>query len=984
MMLNDWIAAGAVLGSFTTGGVALFAALFNGNGRAAESAVENTPVYDIKPTAPLVQVKALIGNALMLKDGTFVRMLEIAPVDLEGNDEARRTYWVRFSSALKALHWPLSIQIVVLSRPQFIDPYLDRLARRTSSWLGLASQTADIPLGDRRVRMAERCERLMDYLRLLYRAIVPTQHRYLIAIPYNPLTGLPALGNKPPDIDLKQIGKAMAKLDECAQLVQSLMESVGVRVIELDALHAAEAVWQHYHPVRGLYGSTHSLDLPLEQLMIDARSHLLQCPSYEEFAAMARDERALANALAPISVDRSDTNRLGVGDVVGRGYILFDFNVSSKVGVSAVLSYPAMITHSFFISPTDPVRMRQSLSLAETEMRSRSFLDQRQQRITNWGNEAAINDAETLRAQVEINAQSPFDLRWFCMLWANDPASLEEQCQRFESMLKSLGVRFRSANLKQIELFQSMQPLGRLEIGIEPRNMTAESLGPFFPFSRREYFSPNGWFYGVHRHNGLFVVLDSMEGGNKNGSQLVVGASGSGKSSYLKQLIDTLLARGDRVIVIDPEREYLRMAVDHHGAYLELGGGRTAQPFPFDPTQPEPFNEGWERLCVVFNALSERPLTEMERDLLAEHYEAALGDAGIVYGQPDTWQQTPSCLKTLIARLLDDPDTREIGRVLSYPAEALSGGWKVNPLDVKGGEGGDPWMDVTSSVISFVSVHYGGSLGATMESVLDKHVRRVLLEYGVNMERKETWDHPRPRLSALVNSLAADPDPDAQSLTKIMGSLTGRYGHLFDVDTTVNIGEQQFVVFGLKSVRDSMDDRLLPLLSWQALQLAWNEIVRGATTRDQATHLIVDEAWLLLQNKADGFDVRAGSAARLAGIARSVRKNNAELIVATQEIEKLWSNPESRALMQLGRVRVLLGQSEDTAAAAVGEAYRLSADEVAGIRYAKQGDMLLMIDNLRVPLKVWLDPKRLDLYSMNAEEQSRIAEALGRRSAPVR
>ena len=51
-----------------------------------------------------------------------------------------------------------------------------------------------------------------------------------------------------------------------------------------------------------------------------------------------------------------------------------------------------------------------------------------------------------------------------------------------------------------------------------------------------------------------------------------------------------------------------------------------------------------------------------------------------------------------------------------------------------------------------------------------------------------------------------------------MGSLTGRYGHLFDVDTTVNIGEQQFVVFGLKSVRDSMDDRLLPLLSWQALQ----------------------------------------------------------------------------------------------------------------------------------------------------------------------
>ena len=757
-----------------------------------------------------------------------------------------------------------------------------------------------------------------------------------------------------------------------------------MRVIEVDALHAAEAVWQHYHPVRGLYGNAHSLDLPLEQWMVDARSHLLQCPSHEEFAAMALDERALANALAPISMDRSDTNRLGVGDVVGRGYILFDFGINSKVGVNTVLSFPAMIAHSFFISPTEPARMRQALRLAETEMRSRSVLDQLQSRITNWGNEAAISDAEALRAQVEINAQPPLDLRWFCMLWANDPASLEEQGQHFESMLKSLGIRFRSANLKQLELFQSMQPLGRLEIGIEPRNMTADSLGPFFPFSRREYFSPDGWFYGVHRFNRLFVVLDSMEGGDKNGSQLVVGASGSGKSSYLKQLIDTLLAHGDRVILIDPEREYLRMAVDHHGASLELGGGRSSQPFPFDPAQPEPFNEGWERLCTVFNALSERPLSDMERDLLAEHYEATLSNAGILYDQPDSWHIPPPCLKTLISRLLDDPDTREIGRVLSYPAEALSSGWKVNPLDVKGGVESDPWMDVTSSVISFISVHYGGNLGAAMETVLDKHVRRVLLEYGVDMERKETWDRPRPRLSALVNSLAADPDPDALSLTKIMGSLTGRYGHLFDVDTTVNISEQQFVVFGLKSVRDSMDDRLLPLLSWQALQLAWNEIVRGGTTRNQATHLIVDEAWLLLQNRADGSEVRSGSAARLASIARSVRKNNAELIVATQEVEKLMSNADSKSLMQLGRVRVLLGQSEDTAAAAVGAAYKLSADEIAGIRYAKQGDMLLMIDNLRVPLKVWLDPKRLALYSMNAEEQSRIAEALGRRSAPVR
>ena len=139
------------------------------------------------------------------------------------------------------------------------------------------------------------------------------------------------------------------------------------------------------------------------------------------------------------------------------------------------------------------------------------------------------------------------------------------------------------------------------------------------------------------------------------------------------------------------------------------------------------------------------------------------------------------------------------------------------------------------------------------------------------------------------------------------------------------------------------------------------------------THLIVDERPVVAAKLEPTAPKSVRDRRRAWRALRSVRKNNAELIVATQEVEKLMSNELEVADAAFGRVRVLLGQSEDTAAAAVGAAYKLSADEIAGIRYAKQGDMLLMIDNLRVPLKVWLDPKRLALYSMNAEEQSRIA-----------
>ncbi len=77
----------------------------------------------------LVEVLTLAGSALVMDNGTFVRGLEVWPVDLEaGNRGRKQAYHFAFGQALRRLRAPSAWQIVITSRPQDIGPYLERLA----------------------------------------------------------------------------------------------------------------------------------------------------------------------------------------------------------------------------------------------------------------------------------------------------------------------------------------------------------------------------------------------------------------------------------------------------------------------------------------------------------------------------------------------------------------------------------------------------------------------------------------------------------------------------------------------------------------------------------------------------------------------------------------------------------------------------------------------------------------------------------------
>lgn len=110
------------------------------------------------------------------------------------------------------------------------------------------------------------------------------------------------------------------------------------------------------------------------------------------------------------------------------------------------------------------------------------------------------------------------------------------------------------------------------------RYPTADLLASGAPFAGAQVGDPFGALIAVNLSDGLAGLVHWDPGfgirhENRSGSAFFIGVTGAGKSTSMKSVIDGLIARGSRVVVIDPV-----------GEYLDLCGVLAGQKVdPFDP-----------------------------------------------------------------------------------------------------------------------------------------------------------------------------------------------------------------------------------------------------------------------------------------------------------------------------------------------------------------------------------------------------------------
>ncbi|MEI6499357.1 MAG: ATP-binding protein, partial [bacterium] len=110
--------------------------------------------------------------------------------------------------------------------------------------------------------------------------------------------------------------------------------------------------------------------------------------------------------------------------------------------------------------------------------------------------------------------------------------------------------------------------------------LDSSSAALTFPFISSELVHESGVLYGINRSNSSLVILDRFALPNAN--SILFAQSGSGKSYTAKVEILRHLMQGTKVIVIDPEREYKRLAESVNGTYIKLSVHSREKINPFD------------------------------------------------------------------------------------------------------------------------------------------------------------------------------------------------------------------------------------------------------------------------------------------------------------------------------------------------------------------------------------------------------------------
>lgn len=115
------------------------------------------------------------------------------------------------------------------------------------------------------------------------------------------------------------------------------------------------------------------------------------------------------------------------------------------------------------------------------------------------------------------------------------------------------------------------------------QGINSMSLAAIFPFIRSYIMDEQGILLGKNKNNDYPFIFNIWKKNNMyhNSNAMIIGKSGSGKSYFLKNLIVNEWSNNTRIIICDPEAEYLYLTKNLGGNIIDVGNAKEGRINPF-------------------------------------------------------------------------------------------------------------------------------------------------------------------------------------------------------------------------------------------------------------------------------------------------------------------------------------------------------------------------------------------------------------------
>ena len=272
-----------------------------------------------------------------------------------------------------------------------------------------------------------------------------------------------------------------------------------------------------------------------------------------------------------------------------------DFVISDKFAtILTVLSYPKYITPGYLSSLTSgmagvkivikhiPVAFEVVSKMLNKQLIE--LYDRYQKESDATYQERIRQDYESLENFIKVittNQSKVFDFQMHIMITADTKEELERRKISLKSTLEAMEMRAVPLRFEQEKVLKSCLPIFEKQ-DIEDRIGTpipSPTLAAMYPFVFDSIKDQGlACLLGVDFSGGIilfnqFLYQIKKEHNRNNANMIILGTSGSGKSTAAKLLLRSHVRNGYRIIAIDPEGELEPMARLYNGDFIDLGRG---------------------------------------------------------------------------------------------------------------------------------------------------------------------------------------------------------------------------------------------------------------------------------------------------------------------------------------------------------------------------------------------------------------------------
>ena len=287
----------------------------------------------------------------------------------------------------------------------------------------------------------------------------------------------------------------------------------------------------------------------------------------------------LRDLIAPSSLEfHSSYFRLGTK--YGQTIYVYGYPRQLYTGwASPILNADEVLDVSMFIYPVETEIVMKNLRRKVTQLEADLSINNEKGRTRDPALEAALNDAEELRDQLQLGAEKFFRFGLYLTIYADSLDGLNFVRSKVETMLGQQMLFSKVASSQQEQGLKSAVPQLSDQLQIR-RNMNTGAISTSFPFTSADLTQENGVLYGVNMHNNGLVIFDRYT--LENANMVVFAKSGAGKSFTVKLEALRTMMMGAEVLIIDPENEYQKLSDAVGGSYIRLSLNSDVRINPFD------------------------------------------------------------------------------------------------------------------------------------------------------------------------------------------------------------------------------------------------------------------------------------------------------------------------------------------------------------------------------------------------------------------